>query len=165
MSNIVAVAYDSYKDPILGPLSTYSDFPVKISDVEYPTAEHAIQVLRAVLVGKLKLARRIFCKKTPHECNRLGETAYKKEYSDAEKVIWLNQQVSILYDIFMARVEQNQVVKTCLLNTPGSLLVAYNRDLSMEERYPNIYGVIHTVIRTELRSLETDFEEKDVSQN
>lgn len=146
----IIVCYNSYRDAIYGPLSTYSNFPVTIDDVEYATAEHAIQVLRALLVAKTELAEKLMFKKTAHSCNRLGEAAYES-YDAIEKLIWEENKLDILYTVLRQRIEQNEGVRDCLIKSVGTTLYCFDpRKNSINDMKINLIGTIQTCLRDEL---------------
>ena len=150
-SSQISLVYETCKDNWLGPLSTFSAYPINIDKILYPNAEHAIQCLRMKIIGHSEQCALLHKKKTPHECRRLGDTYFEKNCTHSEQLIWRNgKELETLVRVFWLRVIQNSAVREYLLSTADSPLICF----TMNNPRWFLESSIHTYIREQIREID-----------
>ncbi|MFK7980164.1 MAG: NADAR family protein [Saprospiraceae bacterium] len=99
-------------------LSQWWEQSFEIKGITYPTAEHWMMAGKARLFNDQEMWEQILVTKHPHQAKKLG-----RKVRNFDQKIWEANRYQIVLDGNLAKFEQNEDLKTYLLNTKDSIMV------------------------------------------
>ena len=99
-------------------LSQWWEQAFEIEDAIYPTAEHWMMAAKARLFEDQEIHEKILKAKHPHEAKKLG-----RQVRNFNQQLWEAHRYQIVLQGNLHKFEQNDPLKTYLLNTGNSIIV------------------------------------------
>ena len=132
-----------------GCFSNFSEHPVLIDGILWPTSEHCFQARK---FKDSKIQKMILAAKTPLEAARLG-----RSHGYPLRKGWDGMKDAVMLDIVRAKVRQHEEIKELLLSTGNAVLVEHTENDSYwgdggDGSGKNRLGKILMKIRQELQA-------------
>lgn len=145
-----------------GPFSNWSSSPFEFDGHHFSNGEQGIMYQKAKLFKDYESLELILNTSNPKEAKRLGRLV-----KNFDEVVWANNREDLVYQVLLAKYEQNELHQSALLDTGDKILVECNKydriwgiGLYENELYGdspaqwdglNLLGIILTNIKNEIR--------------